>query len=68
MFIKFKRGNKVPYFQDFRFMRGVKSGIWFKVTKFSGNNGMWLQAPGFGGKPYGNGQICVYLDDVLDTK
>jgi len=49
--------NEIFYGQDFRIWRGIPPGIAFEVTD-SGTQ--WrLQAPGYGGTPYGNGALYV---------
>jgi hypothetical protein len=64
--MKFPKGNKILYGQDFGWHRGVPSDVDFEVEKINGEEGslMWLVADGYGrmgGDKYGNGSICVYL-------
>lgn len=56
---RFETDNNVLYFQDFSYYRGLPSGVEFECTETS--PGTWqLVAPGYGGKPYGNGKILVH--------
>ena len=56
--IRFKPDNKVFYGQDFRCFVGAPAGVEFEVVKMKGT-GCWLKAPGYGGKPYGNGKLYI---------
>jgi len=51
--------NKIWYGQDFRYHCGIPPGIRFAIDKIWEKKGFWLKAPGYGGKPYGNGRIFV---------
>lgn len=58
MKVRFKRGNKQMYYQDFR----VKTGMPIKVVfdaKRRGDGSYELRAPRYGGDPYGNGAIII---------
>lgn len=57
--MKFRKGNKIYYGQDFRYRRGVPSGINFQVSKWK--MGFVLRADGYGlfGN-YGNGALFLY--------
>ena len=56
--MKFTEGNKVIFSQDFRIWEGLPSDVDFEVHPI-GQNSVKLVAPGYGGKPYGNGAIYV---------
>lgn len=64
--------NDIEYWQDFRFKKGIPSNIEFTVkNKVLGREEYWLEADGYGiiGKSdtsYGNGRICVSLDNIVD--
>ena len=49
--------NEIFYGQDCQIWRGIPAGIPFEVTDCGTQ---WrLQAPGYGGTPYGNGALYV---------
>ena len=57
--MKFRSGNKIKYSQDFSQWVGIPSGIEFDVEiPYPGQ--ARLKAPGYGGRPYGNGVIIVH--------
>lgn len=57
--------NDFPYFQDFRFPRGIPAGVEFEAEYTrKDRTRIRLTAPGYGGKPYGNGAIYVSLKDL----
>ena len=55
--IKFKPNN-IAYGQDFSFYRGIPTDVWFSIRR-SSEKQIVLEAPGYGGEPYGNG--CLYI-------
>jgi hypothetical protein len=57
--VKFQPGNQIIYRQDFSGFIGVPSDVTFTVTAIDKNRAI-LQAPGYGGIPYGNGHIIVF--------
>jgi hypothetical protein len=58
--VKFRKGNKILYGQDFRVLEGLPSGVDFEVYPQNKDNSlMKLVAPGYGGHPYGNGALYV---------
>lgn len=61
--------NKINFFQDFRWFKGVPTGIEFLIEKEAGHNDYWLVADGYGNldKPncYGNGAIAVKEKDII---
>jgi hypothetical protein len=60
---KFKKGNKIPYGQDFRFNKGIPHGIKFVVTPAS-TEMINLTGEGYGKTGnYGNGSLHVLLKD-----
>lgn len=58
--LRFKDGNRVRYFQDFSGWLGMPTEVTFTVAH-SGDR-IRLTAPGYGGKPYGNGAIYIWVD------
>jgi hypothetical protein len=59
--MKFPPNNKIRYGQDFRFFMGVPSDVDFTVEFIGKDKSLArLTAPGYGGKPYGNGAIYLY--------
>lgn len=64
--VRFKEGNSIPYGQDMGIHKGVPSGIDFDVRLENDGNGAVLRAPGYGGKPYGNG--AIYLSRSMFQK
>jgi hypothetical protein len=56
--VKFKQ-NTFRYGQDFREWEGIPTGIWFDVVDRK-KDYLVLVAPGYGGKPYGNGSLYFY--------
>lgn len=57
--MKFRKGNKIAFCQDFAVWEGLPNGVDFEVSPV-GKDSVKLVAPGYGGKPYGNGAIYVY--------
>jgi hypothetical protein len=55
--------NGVRYGQDLRYHRGVPDGVLFTFDGFAGDR-VILVAPGYGGKPYGDGAIYVSFEDA----
>lgn len=55
--MKFKRGNKVVYCQDFHVRQGLPHDVEFNVRAWL--RGWELRANGHGGQLYGNGSIYV---------
>jgi hypothetical protein len=49
--------NDIAFGQDFRFFRGIPSGIDFEVKQMG--TLVKLIAPGYGGEPYGNGALYL---------
>lgn len=59
--MKFKRGNKIRYGQDFGIYQGVPANIDFEVELLDKDgDSVKLVAPGYGGEPYGNGALYIY--------
>ncbi len=56
--MRFPKGNRIVYRQDFASWVGVPHDVEFEVVKVW-KDGMWLKGPGYGGEPYGNGPIFV---------
>jgi hypothetical protein len=55
----------IAYAQDFQFgKRGLPGRVWFTVESVEANGQCRLTAPGYGGRPYGNGAIYVNWIDV----
>jgi len=44
--------------------RGLPSNVWFTTGRVTQNGRVELTAPGYGGRPYGNGSIYVHWVDV----
>ena len=69
--MKFRKGNKIRYGQDFRIFVGLPSGIDFDVELF-GDGRFELTADGYGKHghdgAYGNGALCVYGLTVSQKK
>lgn len=59
--MKFKRGNRITYFQDFHACTGLPSDVDFDVKRVNhgGVEGYDLRADGHGGDVYGNGAIHI---------
>jgi len=60
--LRFRKGNKIAYAQDFRFYRGIPHGVDFEATRLTPSFIM-LVAPGYGcldGRGYGNGALFVW--------
>ena len=57
--MKFRVDNKYKYGQDHFQCVGIPAGVEFDVEYFS-NKMFRLTSPGYGGKPYGNGQLYVW--------
>lgn len=54
--------NSICYGQDFSFKRGIPTDVVFEEktnTLFRDERDIWLFAPGYGKKPYGNGAIVL---------
>jgi len=72
--IKFPENNIIDFGQDFSFRRGVPWDVEFEIVEegmFPSDSEYILRAPGYGGKPYGNG--CIYVkkeivDDLFQKK
>ena len=66
--VRFPERSKkhVKYHQDHHFgLTGLPAHVTFKVTGIIESNGLIrLQAPHFGGRPYGNGEVFVDWLDV----
>jgi hypothetical protein len=68
---RFKVGDRVRvregavYGQDFGFHRATPDMPEFEVRSISINDRAKLQAPGYGGDPYGNGSIYANLRDLI---
>ena len=66
--VKIKPG--VGMYQDFRFgrwMPGESNPTFVAEKSTKGNDVVWdCKAPGYGGKPYGNGSIYVYGFDAVE--
>lgn len=58
--IKFPKGNRIIYWQDFAPHYGVPHDVEFEIEKVY-DTYMVLKGPGYGGKPYGNGKIYVFF-------
>jgi len=67
--IRFRKGNKTLYWQDFRFMRGLPHGVDFRVTRVvldRHNHYYVLSGYGYGeiikgdSQSYGNGSLYVH--------
>ncbi len=59
--VTFPPCNNFLYGQDFAIHRGIPSGFPFTISAlWNDGTDFWLQAPGYGGSPYGNGQLYVY--------
>ena len=59
--------GRIKYFQDFCTWEHEFGELVFRADKII-NNSLVLKAPGYGGKPYGNGVIIVsggYLSKLL---
>ena len=61
MKIKFPDDNDIVFGQDHAWWVGVPSNLTFEVDEIWKDGKVWLSAPGYGGEPYGNGKILVYL-------
>jgi len=58
--MQFSKGNKICYGQDFRFFRGLPSGVDFTVESRDGGKWFELRAPGYGATgAYGCGSLFV---------
>ena len=66
--LRFRKGNRIKYMQDFTCHEGVPAGIDFRVERYRGSNKKtWdftLTAPGYGDLTvpgrYGNGSLTVW--------
>lgn len=62
--MKFRKGNRYRYGQDFSQHRGIPAGIEFSVTRFSRKDMFVLMAPGYGDlstvDSFGNGKLYVW--------
>jgi hypothetical protein len=54
----FPKHNRIKYYQDFQSKIGVPSDREFEQVEVC-KDGIWWKADGFGGYPYGNGQIYI---------
>ena len=65
--MKFRKDNKIPYWQDMQSRHGIPSGVDFTVVRTPGGACYQLRAFGYGmrGRPirehYGNGVLHVEL-------
>lgn len=50
--------NNILYMQDFSYYRGVPHGVEFTIEYITRDR-VVLSAPGYGGKPYGNGKLYI---------
>lgn len=50
--------NRILYFQDMNYFRGIPSGVEFTIETIDEKSAR-LSAPNYGGKPYGNGKIFI---------
>ena len=73
--VRFPEDNELVMFQDFRWWKGIPSGVDFVIEKKANTSEYWLSADGFGNltKPnsYGNGKIAVsekILKEVLQIQ
>lgn len=64
--VTFPPGNTIHYLQDFTFRIGMPDGVVFSVVKVT-ERGVELRAPGYGGKPYGNGCIDISFSAGRDA-
>lgn len=64
--VTFPPGNTIHYLQDFTFRIGMPTAVVFNVVKVT-ERGVELRAPGYGGKPYGNGCIDVSFSTGRDA-
>ena len=66
--LKFPKGNKISYGQDHGFWEGIPHNVEFVIESLLSidDDGvkLALSAPGYGGKPYGNGKIFVTFKDM----
>ena len=62
--IRFKCGNKVLYYQDMSYWRGLPSNVEFTIDRIDDNSAV-LSAPGYGGDPYGNGRVYISRSQKL---
>jgi len=71
-YITFEKDNDLPCFQDFSFFRGAPVGVEFEIVQGTNKDGWyWLRAFGYGiiggGEgSYGNGRICVKIEEFDD--
>ena len=71
--MKFRKGNNYRYEQDFRFQRGLPTGVDFTVSRVPGHpDSFHLTAQGYGilgpGDNYGCGGIYVYGLDARQRR
>lgn len=64
MELRFRRGNKIPYIHDGFAHRGIPSRVEFKAEYVNDGTTLRMVAPGYGGKPFGNGAIYVEKIDL----
>lgn len=68
--IKFKKGNKIKFLQDFSFLIGVPSDIPFNIEDYSEerlrltSNGYGFGVPGQPDGEYGNGAIYIFKEEL----
>ena len=63
--VQFPPKNVIAFFQDFRYHRGLPSGVTFTITGWRPLPGrIRLSAPGYGANPYGNGQVFMSVRDL----
>lgn len=63
---KLTKKNEIPFGQDFGQHKGLPTDVVFEVCDdpFPTEGRIWIRAPGYGMKPYGNGRITVYPKDL----
>lgn len=69
--IRFPKGNRIPYGQDFSMKRGIPSDVEFTVVLIleTEDHRFQLRGPGYGEKDnYGNGAIYVSMRELENIK
>ncbi len=69
MFIMFTE-NEIEFYQDFSWHKGIPPYVLFEIKNYRElkNGTLYLIAPCYGGKPYGNGSLKVKLKDIFGSR
>lgn len=59
--MKFPEDNNIVFGQDHSWWVNIPHDVEFEIDEIWKDGKIWLKGPGYGGEPYGNGSIVVYL-------